>query len=73
MFHLQSKFKNNFNLDVDFKDQIFFNHLSEGGQTGEMIEDCLFHIAICHTIITEEKEAKLIYNVLILLNLLIFY
>lgn len=46
--------------NVNFKDANFFNKLNAGDKT---LEDYLFSLALCHTIITEVKDGKIIYNV----------
>lgn len=51
--------------NVDFMDQNFFNDL-EGRSTQDqqrLLKQTLFHIALCHSVICEIKEGKLIYNV----------
>jgi phospholipid-transporting ATPase len=45
--------------NVDFLDQTFFDNLRSNNP--EILE-ALLGLAICHTIITEEKEGKVIYN-----------
>lgn len=49
----------NFNFD----DPIFYNHFQDEKSTNyEYIEKVLLNLAICHTIIIEHKNGKLIYN-----------
>ena len=51
--------------NVDFKDMQFYNELKNTTHpNSENIKTCLLHLALCHTIITEEKNKKLVYNVL---------
>ena len=49
----------NFNL----QDEVFIQHLKDKSHpNNQNIIDFLTHLAICHTVVAEEKDGKVLYN-----------
>ena len=48
--------------NVDFRDRNFFDHLDKTHKNYQNLKDFLFELAICHTVLTEEKNGEIIYN-----------
>lgn len=49
--------------NVDFKDKSLFQHLNNEAQVNHYeLQDTLLFLALCHTIIIQEKDGELIYN-----------
>ena len=51
--------------NVDFADSSLFNaFIDKSHPEHQIIKDNLFFLAICHAIVTENKNGKIIYNVI---------
>ncbi len=47
--------------NVNFEDPVFYNHFNDRSSVNyKSIEDMLLHLALCHTIILDERSGK--YN-----------
>jgi len=44
--------------NVDFKDKKFFDNMKDPSKKAK-IEETLFHLSLCHTIITEVKNDEI--------------
>lgn len=48
--------------NVDFRDKSLFRDLNDGSRNADGIKETLMFLALCHTIIIEEKNGEIIYN-----------
>lgn len=57
------KFEEDNITNVNFEDPIFFEHLNAKSHTNyKSIQNYLECLALCHTVIIEEKNGKIFYN-----------
>jgi phospholipid-transporting ATPase len=49
--------------NFNFEDEVFFRHMKDQRHANyQLIVDYLTHLSVCHTVVAESKDNKILYN-----------